>query len=387
VRKRRIIIAATAATLAAGTSLVLATGSAEAEQPINLDDARAALQGNVDADVIDAMKRDLGLTTNGVYDRLAVDDVTSDIAELAATRYGDDYAGTWTNDAGTGTVVAVTDPALVDDIEAMGAKADVVDHSLDQLTADKQKLDNVTTVPDGVYSWAVDITTNTLRLNANDADTAQAFLDKAGVDADINTNAQQPETFADIIGGDAYYINGSGRCSVGFPVTHAGGSGFVSAGHCGSAGDSVAGVDQSDLGQFEASTFPGSDYSWVSANANWTSAPVVNGYGQANVDVTDGNEAATGAAVCRSGSTTGMHCGTIGAKDQTVSYPQGIVNGMTETDVCAEPGDSGGSWVSGGSAQGVTSGGSGNCSSGGTTYFFPLTPILQAYPELTLSTV
>ncbi|MFC7643765.1 trypsin-like serine protease [Streptosporangium lutulentum] len=61
------------------------------------------------------------------------------------------------------------------------------------------------------------------------------------------------------------------------------------------------------------------------------------------------------------------------------------MTGLIRTSVCAEPGDSGGSLVSGSQAQGVTSGGSGNCTSGGTTYFQPINEILQAY-GLTLVT-
>jgi len=53
--------------------------------------------------------------------------------------------------------------------------------------------------------------------------------------------------------------------------------------------------------------------------------------------------------------------------------------------VCAEPGDSGGSWLSANQAQGVTSGGSGNCSTGGTTYYQEINPILATY-GLTLIT-
>nr|WP_308167771.1 trypsin-like serine protease [Catellatospora tritici] len=53
--------------------------------------------------------------------------------------------------------------------------------------------------------------------------------------------------------------------------------------------------------------------------------------------------------------------------------------------MCAEPGDSGGSLIAGSQAQGVTSGGSGNCTSGGTTYFQPVNEILQAF-SLTLMT-
>ncbi|SEQ43136.1 streptogrisin C, partial [Streptomyces radiopugnans] len=43
------------------------------------------------------------------------------------------------------------------------------------------------------------------------------------------------------------------------------------------------------------------------------------------------------------------------------------------------PGDSGGSYISGNQAQGVTSGGSGNCRTGGTTYHQPVNEILSAY--------
>ncbi len=83
--------------------------------------------------------------------------------------------------------------------------------------------------------------------------------------------------------------------------------------------------------------------------------------------------------MCRSGSTTGWRCGTIQARNASVTYPQGTVNRLIRTTVCAEPGDSGGSLIAGSQAQGVTSGGSGNCSSGGTTYFQPVNEILQVY--------
>jgi streptogrisin C len=112
---------------------------------------------------------------------------------------------------------------------------------------------------------------------------------------------------------------------------------------------------------------------------------VVNNYAGGEVSVAGSTEAAVGASICRSGSTTGWHCGTISAKNQTVNYAQGSVSGLTRTNVCAEPGDSGGSWLSGNQAQGVTSGGSGNCTSGGTTYFQPVNEILSAY-GLTLVT-
>ena len=391
-RNRKYLAVASAAALSS-TALIWAATPANAEpsvdvEPRSFQQARAEVTSTVDAEVLTAMMRDLDLSEGAAYDRLAVDRVATDIEAIAAIELFGDYAGTWVNEKGTGTVVAITDPDRADDVTDLGATPTIVDHNSLELDSVKADLDKIgDSVPDGVHSWFVDITTNRVVVAASDEDAAADFIADAEVDAsivDVRHSTEQPEPLYNIRGGDAYYMGG--RCSVGFAITHSGGSGFVTAGHCGTTGTAVSGYNQVALGQFRGSSFPGNDYAWVSSNSNWTSTNKVNGYGQADFTVTDGSEKPTGASVCRSGSTTGVHCGTIGAKDQTVSYPQGTVYGMTRTNVCAEPGDSGGSWISGGSAQGVTSGGSGNCTSGGTTYFFPLTDIMAAYPGLTLKT-
>ena len=64
----------------------------------------------------------------------------------------------------------------------------------------------------------------------------------------------------------------------------------------------------------------------------------------------------------------------------TVRYQGGgTVRGMIQTTVCAEPGDSGGPLYDGTLAIGLTSGGSGDCKKGGTTFFQPVTAALQTY--------
>jgi streptogrisin C len=75
------------------------------------------------------------------------------------------------------------------------------------------------------------------------------------------------------------------------------------------------------------------------------------------VKVTGSQNVAVGSTVCRSGSTTGWRCGRILTRNATVTYPQGTVSGLIRTNVCSEPGDSGGSLVAGSQAQGVASGG------------------------------
>ena len=267
-------------------------------------------------------------------------------------------------------------------LSVSGADIQVVKNSLTQLNGTKSVLD-LMSAPAGITSWRVDEKSNTVVVEVN-RNTRDAAADKWIATAKSISGSVQvaevtesPTPLYDSRGGDAIYMGG-GRCSLGFSVT----GGYVTAGHCGRAGTAVSGFNRVAQGTFAGSVFPGNDYAHVRTNANWTSRPWVNRYGGANVIVRGNTEAAVGAQICRSGSTTGWRCGTVQAKNQTVNYPQGQVRGLTRTNACAEGGDSGGSWVAGsgfGQAQGVTSGGSGNCSSGGTTFFQPLNPILSRY--------
>ncbi len=198
----------------------------------------------------------------------------------------------------------------------------------------------------------------------------------------VRTVADQAQTFAaGTVGGDPYYT-GNVRCSIGFSVH----GGFVTAGHCGGVGQQVRGWDGSYIGNFQGSSFPGNDYAWVNVGSGWWTVPVVLGWGTVSDQLVRGSaEAPIGASICRSGSTTHWHCGRVLAKNETVNYREGSVHQMTKTSVCAEGGDSGGSYISGDQAQGVTSGGWGNCSSGGETWFQPVNEILNRY-GLTLHT-
>jgi streptogrisin C len=124
----------------------------------------------------------------------------------------------------------------------------------------------------------------------------------------------------------------------------------------------------------------------VALTGSHTLVAAVDGYNEADVPVRGATVAAIGAAVCRSGRTSGWRCGTIEAKNQTVTYSSGetILN-LTRTTACSEGGDSGGSFITGaGQAQGVLSGGSGSCkgklpNNRTRSYYQPLLPILQAY--------
>src|SRR5690606_5075289 len=192
--------------------------------------------------------------------------------------------------------------------------------------------------------WYVDVTTNSVVVQAPTPEAGEALAAAAGVAKSavkVAVSAESPQPFMDIIGGSAYYI-GSSRCSVGFAVTRGSTPGFVTAGHCGRAGSRTT----NPTGTFQGSSFPGNDYAWV-ATPGHNPTPYVRGSGGSLVTVRGSAQASVGSSICRSGSTTGWRCGTIQQHNATVRYAQGTVSGLTRTSACAEPGASGGSFISG----------------------------------------
>lgn len=184
-----------------------------------------------------------------------------------------------------------------------------------------------------------------------------------------------------IAGGDAIY-GGQYRCSLGFNVRSGSTYYFLTAGHCGNIASSwyANSAKTTLLGTVSGSSFPGNDYAIVRYSTSYTNHPgVVDLYNGSTQDITSAGNASVGQAVKRSGSTTGVHSGSVTATNATVNYAEGSVSGLIRTNVCAEGGDSGGALFAGSVALGLTSGGSGNCSSGGTTYFQPVTEVLSRY--------
>ncbi|MEV4567292.1 S1 family peptidase [Nonomuraea sp. NPDC049419] len=363
--------------------IILAVCLATPISPALADPAPQSASPSAPPEMIDALERDLGLSEAQVVTRLKNEERAAVTEKNLSSDLGGTFGGAWLNDDASKLNVATTDPAAAPAIEAQGAQPVVVKRSLAQLNGIMQQLDQAPEkAKAGAALWYVDVKTNTVSVQAPTVEAAEALADAAGVDRSavtVSATAEQPKPFINIIGGAAYYI-GSSRCSVGFAVTRGSTPGFVTAGHCGRAGSRTT----QPTGTFQGSSFPGNDYAWVAAPNN-TVTPYVRGSGGANVTVRGSTQAAVGSSICRSGSTTGWRCGTIQQHNASVRYSQGTVSGLTRTSACAEPGDSGGSFISGNQAQGMTSGGSGNCSFGGTTYHQPVNEALSVY-GLTLRT-
>ncbi|MCK2220324.1 alpha-lytic protease prodomain-containing protein [Actinomadura sp. ATCC 31491] len=376
-------------TLAVALLTVPAVATAAAAPGTPFQAARAAVP-DPEPGLLDAVARDLGLTGGQAADRLSNEAAAASLEPALRARLGASYAGSWLTGPTATPVTATTDPAQEAAIRAAGVEPRVVTRSLARLDQVKAALDAAAArAPRTAPVWYVDVVANTVVVLTSTPAKASAWVRASGADpaaVRVVRSGERPVTYYDVRGGDAYYIGSGTRCSVGFAVTKAGSpGGFVSAGHCGTAGSATSGANRVAQGTFRGSSFPGNDYSWVEVNSQWTPTGVVNGYSAGLLPVRGATVAQAGSSVCRAGSTTGYHCGTVQQLNTSVTYSQGTVTGVTRTSVCAEPGDSGGSFIAGDQAQGVTSGGSGDCTSGGTTYFQPVGEILSVY-GLTLAT-
>jgi len=323
----------------------------------------------------------------------------SDLASQLQDLLGEAFAGSYYDSDSQQLVVNVIsgdNNNVIVQAKKAGAKVREVANSLASLKAGAKTLAAKATIPG--TAWAIDPKTNKIQVTADSTVTGSSWdrltstVDSLGSNvASVKKSSGTFKTF--VSGGDTIFAQAEGgtvRCSLGFNVTASDGSpAFLTAGHCGVAakqwsdsetGQPIATVDQA--------TFPGDgDFSLVKYDDPATQAPseVNTGDGQ-TVQITQAADATVGEQVFRMGSTTGLHDGQVTGLDATVNFqsetdPNGVdtVTGLIQTNVCAEAGDSGGSlFTQDGGAVGLTSGGSGDCSSGGETFFQPVPAVLSA---------
>ncbi|WBO67271.1 S1 family peptidase [Streptomyces camelliae] len=230
-------------------------------------------------------------------------------------------------------------------------------------------------------AWAVDSKTGRVVVTV-DSTVSQAEIARierqAGAEAGALTVKHTPGKFNKLItGGDAIY-GGSYRCSLGFNVHSGSTYYFLTAGHCGQVASTWYSNSSHTtvLGTNVGYSFPGNDFALV----RYTNSSISHPSSVGSQSITSAATPSVGTTVYRRGSTTGTHSGRVTALNATVNYGSGdIVSGLIQTTVCAEGGDSGGPLYAGTVAYGLTSGGSGDCTSGGTTFFQPVTEALSYY--------
>ncbi|MFH9570926.1 S1 family peptidase [Streptomyces sp. NPDC017230] len=300
------------------------------------------------------------------------------VARLGTSR----TAGHWVGSDGQ-LVVAVTDEGTAEEVRRAGAEAKVVRHSMSELKSAAATLRSAPRVPG--TAWALDYRSNEVVVRGDSTVSGSDWSRLTGVAEGAGGFVRMERTegaFTTRLNGAEPILSTAGRCSAGFNVTDGQRDFILTAGHCGPTGSVWFGDGGGDrqVGRTVAESFPGDDFSLVeyaNGEAGDGADVVAVGAGK-GVRITGTGEPAVGQRVFRSGGTSGLRDGRVTALDATVNYPEGTVTGLIETDVCAEPGDSGGPMFSEGIALGVTSGGSGDCAKGGTTFFQPLPEAMES---------
>lgn len=188
---------------------------------------------------------------------------------------------------------------------------------------------------------------------------------------------------APIGGGSALFTLAGGHCTAAFAATGAGFGHLIAGPGCGTPPVSVYSGATVLVGPMIGGTQAYSA-TRVTNTAAWTLVPWIDG-GAGKITIKGSRQTPVGGSVCLIDRRFGTHCGVITAINQTVTYPGGVVTGLTRTNICLEPGGTPIAYISGDQAQGVPFIGSGSCASGGSSFFTPVNPILATY-GLTLFT-
>ncbi|MFJ5224426.1 S1 family peptidase [Streptomyces sp. NPDC088400] len=316
-----------------------------------------------------------GAGTGGV---VAAGDVGASLVKRLGTER---TAGSWIGSDGR-PVVAVTDEEAAAEVRRAGAQPKAMRYSMRDLRSATETLGEAPRVAG--TAWAVDYASNKVVVRADSTVSAADWSELSEVAEGIGGFVQMERTagsFTPRLNGASAIFSGSGRCSAGFNVTNGQDNFVLTAGHCGAVGTTWFQNEQGggQVGTTVAGSFPGDDFSLVQYGDgdafDGTNAVDIGG-GQ-EVRVIGAANPVVGQQVFRSGSTTGLRSGRVTALNATVNYREGTVSGLIETTVCAESGDSGGPLLAEGLALGVTSGGNGDCTTGGTTFFQPVTTAMN----------
>ena len=234
-------------------------------------------------------------------------------------------AGVWYDAKRDRMVVNVTSAAAAREVRQDGFTASRVEHSSAALRTVTRKLGD--RVSRAGTAWAVDPAANEVvvsldstvgkKATARITKLARSFGDKASVER------IQGKLSPTVSGGEAIYTGG-GRCSLGFNVVSGSTYYFLTAGHCTNIGSTwyADSGQTSPLGNTAGSSFPGNDYGIV----QYTTSPGAGNvylYNGSYQEISSAGNAFVGQSVNRSGSTTGVHGGTVQALNATVNYAEG----------------------------------------------------------------
>ncbi|WP_216210556.1 S1 family peptidase [Amycolatopsis aidingensis] len=346
-----------AAALALG---VLAPGTAVAEQV-------HGYTAEVRQTAVSAIAASEGLPAAAATRILRTQDGSIRTLERITGRLGARQAGGYLDAAGR-PVVNVRTSAAAERVAAAGAEPRLVAHTSGELAVARRALEALPAVAH--TALGVDPRANQVVLTVADAaegsrllrllDTARTLGPLVRIERVAGSMRQA------VYNGDAI-TGGGARCSVGFNANRDGTNYIVDAGHCTSA------VSSWNVGPSVDASFPGDDYGLIRNTTGHAPGAVTLWDGSAQ-RISSADDAVVGQRICKSGSTTGLTCGTVQRIGVTVNYAEGAVRDLVQTSATVRPGDSGGCLFAGSTGLGITSG-----TGGGSSFFQPVTEALRTY--------
>ncbi|MBW3085945.1 hypothetical protein KEM60_02156 [Austwickia sp. TVS 96-490-7B] len=395
----------TIASLAVTASLLLIAPTTVGAQAADnkADNNRGGTASSIESDMdslkkitADYLAKQYGLDQETAKKRVDAQNEFGKEAKKASDELSGENAGSYIDQKrGVLVVQATKDEAknkVKDKISKKDTEIKVVSRSMSTLEDQAKKLTEK--LGDKLVSARVDVEKNRVvatvkKDQVNPAkDTAKSMdgVEVEGTDAEVTAQA-------DIYGGQQIEFGGS-KCSIAFNATKDGKDVLITAGHC-MPNRAPFTHNNQPLARPVEGEFPGPDMGYAVLEQGWTGQPGVDKWNGRGVAVQGSEEAPVGAAICKSGRTTQWTCGVIQSKNVSVNFtrPGGFdrMTGLTQTNACTEPGDSGGAWISGSQAQGITSGGAGRPGPNGraqclekvgqqnVAYYQPLNPALQKF--------
>lgn len=315
-----------------------------------------------------------------VIDRLVAESEASRLAGIARDFLGDSYAGSWFDVDHMQLVVGTTSSTHNEFLHTLGVRSLMMERSLSVLRQIRDELANDLEL---AHLWGEVVTSLYIDYPTNQVVLSVEASHKAVVESFVNAQSN-PEVLRtepslgrsvpvswSIRGADEYtndtfdpQVTYDFKCSIGFSVV----GGYLTAGHCGDAGNQVSGFNGEIQGVFSHSTVQNDrDRARVSTDSNWIPTPWINGYsdGLMSVPARWGamKEYALNSTVCRYGqASNSSNCGVItevGVKESLthpITEQDYTVSDLKRTSACVLGGDSGGPFISPSDiqAQGVT---------------------------------
>ena len=245
-------------------------------------------------------------------------------ATALSAHLGATSAGSYLDSAGGRMVVTVTDQAAAATVRASGAVPRMVRRGSAQLAGVTATLAARATIPG--TAWSVDPVTDQVVVSADSTVTATGLARLGAVAAGLGDAVRVEHTAGAfslrIAGGDAIYA-GQYRCSLGFNVHRGSTYYFLTAGHCGNIGTTwyADAAHTTVLGTTAGSSFPGNDYALIRYTAR-RRHPAASTCTAAARTSRRRRQRHVGESVRRSGSTTGVHSGTVTASTPRSTTPR-----------------------------------------------------------------